>query len=114
AFSLWAMLAPTNASNVMSDLVITFATNLGWFYVVTIVVVILFVLWVALSKEGRVRLGPDHSRPQYKMFTWVAMLFGAGVGIDMLFYSVTGPVAQFMMPPTGDPESMAAAQEAVV
>src|SRR5699024_7641969 len=90
------------------------ATNLGWFYVVTIVIVILFVLWVALSKEGQVRLGPDHSRPQYKLFTWVAMLFGAGVGIDMLFYSVTGPIAQFIMPPSVDPQSAEAAQDAVV
>ena len=114
AFSLWAMLAPTHAANTMSDVVIAMATNVGWFYVVTIVAVILFVLWVALSKEGSVRLGPDHSRPQYKMFTWVAMLFGAGVGIDMLFYSVTGPIAQFIMPPAADPQSAEAAQDAVV
>ncbi|MFD1506214.1 BCCT family transporter [Georgenia yuyongxinii] len=114
AFSLWAMFAPTHASSVMKDLVQKIATNLGWFYVVTVVLVILFVLWVAFSKEGRVRLGPDHSRPQYKLFTWVAMLFGAGVGIDMLFYSVTGPIAQYMMPPAGDPQSAQAAQDAVV
>ncbi|TRW46997.1 choline BCCT transporter BetT [Georgenia yuyongxinii] len=114
AFSLWAMLAPTHAASVMKDLVQKIATNLGWFYVVTVVLVILFVLWVAFSKEGRVRLGPDHSRPQYKLFTWVAMLFGAGVGIDMLFYSVTGPIAQYMMPPAGDPQSAQAAQDAVV
>ncbi|WP_248257554.1 choline BCCT transporter BetT [Georgenia sp. EYE_87] len=114
AFSLWAMLAPTSAADVMRELVLDIATNLGWFYVVTVVLVILFVLWVAFSKEGTVRLGPDHSRPQYKLFTWVAMLFGAGVGIDMLFYSVTGPIAQYMMPPTGDPQSAQAAQDAVV
>jgi len=114
AFSLWAMLAPANAANVMREAVIGIATNLGWVYVVTVVAVILFVLWVAFSKEGKVRLGPDHSRPQYKLFTWVAMLFGAGVGIDMLFYSVTGPIAQYMMPPSGDPQTAQAAQDAVV
>lgn len=48
------------------------------------------------------------------MFTWVSMLFAAGVGIDMLFYSVTGPMTQYMTPPTGEPQSIAAAQEAVV
>ncbi len=46
----------------------------------------------------RTRIGPDHSRPQYKLVTWVAMLFAAGVGIDMLFYSVTGPVVQYLHP----------------
>lgn len=114
AFSVWAMLLPDQAAATMQTAVTWIATNLGWFYVLTITLVILFVLWVALSKEGSVRLGPDHSRPQYSLFTWVSMLFAAGVGIDMLFYSVTGPITQYMTPPAADPESAAAAQDAVV
>ena len=114
AFSLWAMLAPDNASSTMQGMVGWISENLGWFYVLTVTLVIGFVLWVALSKEGKVRLGPDHSRPQYKLFTWVAMLFAAGVGIDMLFYSVTGPVTHYLQPPAADPASAAAAQDAVV
>ena len=90
------------------------STNLGWYYVLTITLVVLFVLWVALSKEGSVRLGPDHSRPQYNLFTWIAMLFAAGVGIDMLFYSVTGPITQYVSPPSGTSESAVAAQDAVI
>ncbi|WP_306231939.1 choline BCCT transporter BetT [Agrococcus beijingensis] len=114
AFSVWALLMPEIAKSVMLTVVTWIATNLGWYYVLTVTLVIAFVLWVALSKEGKVRLGPDHSRPQYGLFTWVAMLFAAGVGIDMLFYSVTGPVVQYLDPPTGEGETMAAAQEAVV
>ncbi len=90
------------------------ATNLGWYYVLTMTLVIGFVLWVAFSKEGEVRLGPDHSRPQYKLATWVAMLFAAGVGIDMLFFSVTGPVVQYLHPPSGEGGTPAAMQDAVV
>ena len=114
AFSLWAILLPNTAQTTMKTAVDWIAENLGWYYVLTITIVILFVLWVALSKEGTVRLGPDHSRPQYNLFTWVAMLFAAGVGIDMLFYSVTGPITQFLMPVNADPKSAAAAQDAVV
>jgi choline/glycine/proline betaine transport protein len=114
AFSLWAMIVPDHAAGTMRTMVAWIAENLGWFYVLTITVVIGFVLWVALSKEGSVRLGPDHSRPQYKLFTWVAMLFAAGVGIDMLFYSVTGPISQYMTPPTGNGQTAEAAQDAVV
>ncbi|MGD6980764.1 BCCT family transporter, partial [Citricoccus zhacaiensis] len=108
------MLAPSNASSVMQSVVTWIATNLGWYYVVTVVAVIVFILWVALSKEGKVRLGPDHSRPQYKLFTWVAMLFAAGVGIDMLFYSVTGPIQHYLQPPAGEGGTPEAAQDAVV
>lgn len=114
AFSLWAIVVPDHAATTMAAAVAWISTNLGWFYVVTVTLVVLFVLWVAFSKEGSVRLGPDHSRPQYNLFTWVAMLFAAGVGIDMLFYSVTGPITQYITPPSVDPRSAAAAQDAVV
>lgn len=114
AFSVWTMLAPSNSDDTMQTVVGWIAENLGWFYVLTVTVVIGFVLWVALSKVGSVRLGPDHSRPQYRLFTWVAYLFAAGVGIDMLFYSVTGPITQYMQPPSGQGQSMSAAQDAVV
>lgn len=114
AFSAWAIINPDNAAAMMQTAVSWISTNLGWYYVVTVTLVVLFVLWVAFSKEGSVRLGPDHSRPQYNLFTWVAMLFAAGVGIDMLFYSVTGPITQFITPPAADPQSAVAAQDAVV
>lgn len=103
-FSLWAMLAPDAAASAMASAVAWISTNLGWFYVLTVTVVVLFVLWVAFSKEGSARLGPDHSRPQYNLVTWVAMLF----------YSVTGPITQYIAPPAADPESAAAAQDTVV
>ena len=114
AFSVWAIFMPDDARTSMKSVVDWIALNLGWYYVVTVTLVIGFVLWVAFSKEGNVRLGPDHSRPQYKLGTWVAMLFAAGVGIDMLFYSVTGPVVQYLHPPTGDGATAAALQDAVV
>lgn len=114
AFSAWAILVPADARTTMKTAVDWIALNLGWYYVLTMTLVIGFVLWVALSKEGDVRLGPDQSRPQYKLVTWVAMLFAAGVGIDMLFYSVTGPVFQYLHPPAGAGGTPAAMQDAVV
>lgn len=114
AFSIWAIAVPDEARMGMKATVDWIASNLGWYYVLTMALVIGFVVWVAFSKEGSVRLGPDHSRPQYKLTTWVAMLFAAGVGIDMLFYSVTGPVVQYLHPPAGEGSTAAAMQDAVV
>jgi choline/glycine/proline betaine transport protein len=114
AFSIWAIRRPGDARTTMKTAVDWIATNLGWYYVLTMTLVIGFVLWVAVSREGDVRIGPDHSRPQYKLVTWVAMLFAAGVGIDMLFFSVTGPVVQYLTPPSGEGGSSAALQDAVV
>ncbi|NMM77649.1 choline BCCT transporter BetT [Acidovorax sp. SRB_24] len=114
AFSIWAILLPADARTSMKTAVDWIATNLGWYYVLTMTLVIGFVLWVAFSKEGDVRIGPDHSRPQYGLVTWVAMLFAAGVGIDMLFFSVAGPVVQYLHPPSGVGGTSAAMQDAVV
>ncbi|ART79411.1 choline BCCT transporter BetT [Oceanisphaera avium] len=114
AFSLWTMLMPEGARVAMKIMVDWIGANLGWYYVLTMALIIGFVVWVALSKEGGVRLGPDHSRPQYKLGTWVAMLFAAGVGIDLLFFSVTGPVVNYLQPPTGEGASAGALQDAVV
>ena len=102
AFSIAAIRMPDVARTTMKTAVDWIATNIGWYYVLTMTLVVVFVLWVALFREGDVRIGPDHSRPQYKLVTWVAMLFAAGVGIDMLFFSVTGPVVQYLHPPSGE------------
>ena len=114
AFSLWAIIWPDSAASVMEGLVGSIASGFGWYYVLTVAIVIVFVLWVALSRTGRIRLGPDHSRPSYSLFTWVSMLFAAGVGIDMLFYSVTGPITQYMTPVNATPESAEATRASVV
>ena len=114
AFSIWAILTPAEARATLKTAVLWIATSLGWYYVLTVTVVIGFIIWVAFSKEGDVRLGPDHSRPEYSLGTWVAMLFAAGVGIDMLFFSVTGPVTQYLYPPSGEGGTTAALQDAVI
>ena len=68
AFSVWAIALPDDARISMKAAVDWIATNLGWYYVVTVTLVIGFVLWVALSQEGNVWLGPDHSRSQMFWF----------------------------------------------
>ena len=42
------------------------------------------------------------------------MLFAAGIGIDLMFFSVSEPVTQYLQPPQVEPETLKAAREAVV
>lgn len=63
-FSLWAIFRPDDVRMSMKTAAGWIALNLGWYYVLTITIVIGFVLWVAFSKQGGVRLGPDHSRTE--------------------------------------------------
>jgi choline/glycine/proline betaine transport protein len=114
AIALWAILAPDNASAIIGSVVGWVSVNLGWYYFLIVTVVLVFVIGVALSRVGKTRLGPDHSRPQFSMFTWTAMLFAAGIGIDLMFFSVSEPITQYLAPPSGDGETLEAARQAMV
>lgn len=112
--SAWAITAPEQADAVIGGVVSWVASRLGWFYILTATLVIAFVVMVAASRGGKVRMGPDHARPQFNMFTWTAMLFAAGIGVDLMFFSVSEPVSQYFAPPTGDGQNLEAARQAVV
>ncbi|MGO2933284.1 choline BCCT transporter BetT [Microbacterium sp.] len=114
AIALWAIFAPAQAGDVIGVMVGWIATNFGWYFALTAAVVVVFVLILAFSSVGRTKLGPDHSKPQFSMFTWASMLFAAGIGIDLMFFAVSEPAAQYMNPPTGEGETIAAARQAIV
>lgn len=114
AIALWAIIAPENAGEVIGVMVVWISSNFGWYFVLTAAVVVVFVLVLAFSSVGRTKLGPDHAKPQFSMFTWASMLFAAGIGIDLMFFSVSEPAAQYMHPPTGDGETIEAARQAIV
>lgn len=114
AIALWAIIAPEQAGNVIGAIVGWVSRNLGWYYILTAGVVVFFVIMLAVRREGSIKLGPDHSKPQFNMFTWTAMLFAAGIGIDLMFFSVAEPVTQYYTPPEGNGENLEAARQAVV
>lgn len=72
-----------------------------------------FAVWLMLSRLGDIKLGPDHSEPEYSYVSWFAMLFSAGMGIGLLFFGVAEPIMHFTAPPTGDPNSLESAREAL-
>ncbi|MGS3629023.1 BCCT family transporter [Enterobacter hormaechei] len=47
---------------------------------------------IACSRFGSVKLGPEQSKPEFSRLSWAAMLFAAGIGIDLMFFSVAEPV----------------------
>ncbi|RVW06680.1 BCCT family transporter [Rhodococcus spongiicola] len=111
---LWAWINQDNAESVIGTGVSWVASNLGWFYILLVTVVLGFVVWAAMSSVGKTKLGPDHSKPVFGLFSWTAMLFAAGIGIDLMFFSVAEPVTQFLQPPTGAGETNEAARQALV
>lgn len=71
----------------------------GWLFVFGVNFFVVFSLYLALGKFGRIRLGGAEARPDFSLFAWFAMLFSAGMGIGLLFFSVAEPVMHFSNPP---------------
>ena len=88
-------------------------TLCGWFYVACVTVFLGFVLFLMVSRFGRIRLGKEGTAPDYGYFTWFAMLFSAGMGIGLLFWSVAEPISHFAQPRASEPQTVAAAKEAM-
>lgn len=74
---------------------------------------LVFVVSLGFSRFGRVRLGPDHSEPDYSNLSWFAMLFSAGMGIGLMFFGVAEPIMHYTSPPVGEPETVEAARQAM-
>lgn len=77
----------------------------GWFFILTVNAVLLFCVFVGLSKYGRIRLGGDDCRPSFGYVPWLAMLFSAGMGIGLVFWSVAEPIYHLGAPPLANIES---------
>lgn len=90
------------------------STTFGWYYMLAATLYIVFVVYMACSRYGAIKLGPEQSKPEFSLLSWSAMLFAAGIGIDLMFFSVAEPVSQYMQPPEGAGQTIEAARQAMV
>lgn len=84
AFILWGAVAPKNLEAMSSSAQGFLQTNFGWFYLFAASAILIFVIFLAFSRFGDIRLGKDDEEPEYSRFSWFAMLFSA------LWFSVFG------------------------
>ncbi|WP_079478561.1 BCCT family transporter [Halobacillus salinus] len=73
--------------------------NFGWFYLLSVFGFVLFLIGLAFSKYGKIKLGPQDSKPEYPFFTWIGMLFSAGFGAGLVFWGVAEPMSHFFETP---------------
>ncbi|MFR9675424.1 BCCT family transporter [Streptomyces sp. TR06-5] len=110
AFVLWGGLATDSLADVSSDLLAVVIENGGWAFVLAASGFVVFSLWVAFSRYGRITLGKEGEAPEFRTVSWIAMMFSAGMGIGLMFYGVNEPLTHFVDPPPGtDPVDAGAA-----
>ncbi len=94
-------------------------STLDWFYVLVVSVVLFFVFWLMFSRFGDVKLGHDDTEPDFSTFSWVCMLFSAGLGSGLIYWGVAEPMYHIQGSPFLDEAnieagSIAAAESAIL
>ena len=91
----WGLAAPDSFSAFADSAFSWVIENLGWAFVLGGTIFVAFVIVIALSGFGRIRLGSADERPEFKTTSWIAMMFAAGMGIGLMFYGAAEPLAMY-------------------
>ncbi|MCR5699585.1 MAG: BCCT family transporter [Treponemataceae bacterium] len=97
--SVFCGIFPEHTALVLQKVQTFFYDNLSWVYIFFVIFFLVFLLIVACGKTGNIRLGADNAKPQHSFFSWVAMLFSAGMGIGLMYFGVAEPLSHYVNPP---------------
>ncbi len=100
-FVIWGAFSPASLQAKADQGLSWMIENFGWFYMLSTAFFVLFVIVLAISPFGKLRLGRDDERPQYSWYTWIGMLFAAGIGVGFVFWGVAEPVLYYVDTPVG-------------
>ena len=114
-FLVLLLLLPSQTQDVFTSARTWIVTNLGWFFIMGVSLWLLFLVLLALSRYGRIRLGADDSKPEYSNISWFTMLFAGGIGTILMFWGVAEPISHAAVPPRDGvvPHSVEAAEDAI-
>lgn len=100
-FVTWGVVSPKSLNIVADNALGWMITNFGWFYMIITAIFVLFVIVIAISPYGNIKLGKDDDKPEFSYLSWIGMLFAAGVGVGFVFFGVAEPVLYYVDPPVG-------------
>lgn len=101
----WGIFAGDNLSGTTSAVLGWVVEYFGFFFTTIATIVLVFMLFVGFSRYGRIPLGRDDEEPEFSMFSWISMLFAAGMGIGLVFWGAAEPLTFFESPPPGTVEA---------
>ena len=115
AFVVWGALTPEGMGETTTSTLAWLEKTFGWLFVLTTAAFVIFSGYLALSRYGNIKLGPDDAEPEFSTFSWVSMMFATGMGIGLIFWGVAEPLTHLNSPPMGmaEPGTAAAARLAM-
>jgi len=113
AFLIFGSLYPNRTSAVFSSVQDFIISYFGWFYILSATLILVFILYLLGSPFGKIRLGGEDARPEFSYFSWFTMLFSAGMGTGLVFWSVAEPLMHYDAPPLAEGGSSPALRESL-
>jgi len=87
--------------------------NLSWVFTLSTILFLVFVLFLLFSRFGRIRLSSTDEKPEFSYATWFAMMFSAGMGIGLVFWSIAEPIKHYIAPPIVESATLTSAKQAI-
>lgn len=111
---LWGMIDPKNLKDSTQAITTYISEYFGWYYLLIIMVFLAFCIYLIFSRIGKLRLGKDNERPEYSTASWFAMLFSAGMGMGLVFWTTAEPISHaFKSSPNAEVGSNEAIRESL-
>ncbi|MFD1770453.1 BCCT family transporter [Sphingobacterium suaedae] len=92
---LVSILFPVGTASILDRVKEFIFVNLNWVYVWAVTIFVIFLVYLVFSRFGKIRLGANDSKPEYSFFSWISMLFAAGMGIGLMYFSVAEPMQHY-------------------
>ncbi|MGD6804563.1 glycine betaine uptake BCCT transporter [Rossellomorea aquimaris] len=111
---IWGAVAPKHLNNFSSELTGRILSDFGWFYLLIVIAILLFCVFLMFSRFGKLKLGKKDDEPEFSRSSWFAMLFSAGMGIGLVFWTTAEPISHaFISSPMSEEGSNEAIKEAL-
>lgn len=104
---------PETAGRVLGQAQAWLSRSFGWYYMLVIGGYLLFVIVLAFSSFGKLKLGGKDDTPDFSYGAWAGMLFSSGIGISLLYFGASEPLDHYFNPPEGAPASLQAARQSL-
>jgi choline/glycine/proline betaine transport protein len=110
AFSLFNL---AQMKEVLDAVQHSITTSTGWLFIAAVNIYLAIVVYLLFSRYGSIRLGGADARPEFTTWGWFSMLFSAGMGIGLVFWSVAEPIFHYSAPPWGEANTVESAELAM-
>ena len=93
ALVAWGFIAPENFKEMTGNLTADISSVFGWYYLTTVFIILVFCIYLIFSRFSSIKLGKQDDEPEFSLLSWFAMLFSAGMGMGLVFWTTSEPIS---------------------